>query len=92
MTTRKRARLGARAVTRTHHSKGGIPDAELWVVHGGGHAWAGGSSEATYTDSGGPDASREMVRFFLQHRLDGRNIRPRNAETVASHRGAATHA
>ena len=66
--TRTRKRPGAHAVTRTHSSRGGISNAELWVVHGGGHAWAGGSPEGTYTDSGGPDASREMVRFFLQQR------------------------
>ena len=66
--TRTRKRPGAHAVTRTRSSTNGISDAELWVVHGGGHAWAGGNPEETYTDSGGPDASREMVRFFLQRR------------------------
>jgi poly(hydroxyalkanoate) depolymerase family esterase len=66
--TRTRKRPGAHAVTRTHSATDGVSEAELWVVHGGGHAWAGGSPEGTYTDSGGPDASREMVRFFLQQR------------------------
>jgi poly(hydroxyalkanoate) depolymerase family esterase len=54
-----------RAFTRTRYRDGaGHPLAENWLVHDAGHAWSGGGSAGSFADSSGPDASREMLRFF----------------------------
>jgi poly(hydroxyalkanoate) depolymerase family esterase len=61
---------GGMSFVRTIESDGsGRSILEQWVLQGAGHAWSGGSPQGTYTEPRGPDASREMVRFFLQHSL-----------------------
>lgn len=63
----RRTDTGRRACTVSRLvSRDGI-DAELWTIHGAPHAWAGGNAGGSYTDPAGPDASAEMLRFFLEH-------------------------
>ncbi|SDO40257.1 alpha/beta hydrolase family esterase [Vreelandella arcis] len=52
----------------THHDAAGEPRLEQWRVNGAGHAWSGGNAKGSYTDPKGPDATKEMLRFFMQHR------------------------
>jgi poly(hydroxyalkanoate) depolymerase family esterase len=58
--------ISGRNFTRSiHRSETGKAVAEQWTVHGMGHAWSGGNSRGSYTDSNGPNAGREMLSFFM---------------------------
>lgn len=69
--TRRDAPKAKRAHRVTEHRQpDGRSFAEHWEIEGAGHAWAGGHPSGSYTDPAGPDASAQMLRFFLQHRRD----------------------
>jgi poly(hydroxyalkanoate) depolymerase family esterase len=65
--TRHQGAIGGRSYTRRIVADvNGVPHAEHWSIEGLGHAWSGGSEEGSYADRDGPDASREMLRFFAE--------------------------
>jgi poly(hydroxyalkanoate) depolymerase family esterase len=67
-TTQGRTPAGMSYTRTVYADAAGAPTLERWTLHGAGHAWSGGSAEGSFSDPRGPDASREMARFFLAHR------------------------
>jgi poly(hydroxyalkanoate) depolymerase family esterase len=69
--TRKKVKRGqipgGHGYTRTTHADGDREILEHWNIHGSGHAWSGGNLAGSYTDPQGPDATKEMLRFFLEN-------------------------
>jgi poly(hydroxyalkanoate) depolymerase family esterase len=66
-----RAPGGHAFVRTTYADHKGQTVCEHWSIRGAGHAWAGGSRSGSHTDPHGPDASKEMVRFFFEHGRSG---------------------
>ncbi len=60
--------MGRKYRQTSHFDASGRSFVEHWEIEGVGHAWSGGMPGGSYTDPRGPAASREMMRFFLQHR------------------------
>lgn len=61
----KRSVRGRGYVRHDFVGPAGGTEMEYWTLDGGGHAWSGGRAAGSYTDRAGPDASAQMVRFFL---------------------------
>ena len=62
--TKGRVAGGHDFTTTSARDSAGKLRVETWIVHGAGHGWFGGSPGGTFTDSKGPDATAEMLRFF----------------------------
>jgi poly(hydroxyalkanoate) depolymerase family esterase len=59
---------GGRSYTTKYYSDGhGHELAQLWMVHGMGHAWSGGNPAESYADPTGPNESAAMYDFFESH-------------------------
>lgn len=71
-TATRQGQIAGRDFTQVaYHGGGGQTVVEHWTVNGAGHAWFGGSAHGSYTDTQGPNASNEFVRFFLAHQRPG---------------------
>jgi poly(hydroxyalkanoate) depolymerase family esterase len=63
--TAKAEGVNGKYTRRVARDARGLPLFEHWLIHDGGHAWSGGNSAGSYTNPSGPNASTEMIRFFL---------------------------
>jgi poly(hydroxyalkanoate) depolymerase family esterase len=64
---RQSACSGRRYTRSIQRDASGRSVLEQWEIHGAGHAWSGGNPAGSFTDPVGPNATQEMLRFFLEH-------------------------
>lgn len=80
--------LAGRDAFRTvYRAADGKSYVEYWEVGTGPHAWSGGNPAGSFTDPQGPDASRAMLAFFLQHSKqagDGQSAGPASAQASST--------
>ena len=68
-----RRTVGGREIRRTIVTgENGVPAVECWLIAGATHAWSGGDPCGSFADPRGPDASAEMIRFFLAGETSGK--------------------
>jgi poly(hydroxyalkanoate) depolymerase family esterase len=58
---------GRDAFRTVYRAADGKSYVDYWEVGTGPHAWSGGNPAGSFTDPQGPNASRAMLEFFLQH-------------------------
>lgn len=56
---------GRNVARQIFEDQNGSTKMEVWQIDGAGHAWSGGNAGGSFADPKGPNASEEMVRFFL---------------------------
>ena len=72
-TTEEQSAGKRRSTRRVYRDREGNVTGEVWTVRGAPHAWAGGSQSGSFTDQSGPDATAEMLRFFMEHPLPAKS-------------------
>jgi poly(3-hydroxybutyrate) depolymerase len=56
---------GGRSYTIEDYNQNGQTYVRFLKIEGMPHAWSGGSSQGTYTDPSGPDASAMIAQYFF---------------------------
>jgi poly(hydroxyalkanoate) depolymerase family esterase len=78
---------GRDAFRTVYRAADGKSYVEHWEVGTGPHAWSGGNPAGSFTDPQGPDASRAMLAFFLQHSkhpTDAQSAAPASASSAGN--------